>query len=97
MKGTIIKKLRVYDPEKRGEEVIFKDIAELRQILHTWLITDEIIELAYGTRDVKYVMTRDRIADHLSDGHMGEDLKRFGIKHQRAKILLAHLEENGYS
>lgn len=97
MSGTLYSRLRVFDPDNGGKEVIFKSIEELKEILKGWLISDHIIELAYGTKEVKYVMTRDRIADHLSDGSMGEDFVRFGDRHKRAKILLAHIEKMEYN
>jgi|TARA_B100000282_G_scaffold31814_1_gene20330 hypothetical protein len=97
MSGTIYSRLRVFDPDNGGKEVIFKSIEELKEILKGWLISDHIIELAYGSVEVKYVMTRDRIADHLSGGSMGEDFVRYGEKHKRAKILLDHLSKRDYN
>jgi len=91
--SKIYSKIRVYNPDKNGEQIHFKTIPELVKILKGWLLTDGIIEMAYGTSDIKYVMQRDRIADHLADGHMGHDFVSYGKKHQRARILLDHIAD----
>jgi len=91
MKGKIYKKIRVFDPENDGKELIFRDLAELFEILHAWILNDEVIAAAFGTKDIKYVMSKDEIADHLSEGNQGQEFVMIGKKHQRAKILLDHL------
>ena len=95
MKGKIYKNIRVFDPENDGKELIFRDLAELFEILQAWILNDDVIVAAFGTKDIKYVMSKDEIAEHLVRGNQGEKFIMVGKKHQRAKILLAHLSRMG--
>ena len=93
MSHKIHTRIKVFDPEEEGREVVFKDLEELRIIMESWLLNSKIVELAYGTIEIIYVMTNDQIAYHLKGGHMGEDFKKYGRRHLRAKKILATLDE----
>tara|TARA_B100000214_G_C23970624_1_gene629929 strand:- start:3549 stop:3836 length:288 start_codon:yes stop_codon:yes gene_type:complete len=93
MSHKIHTRIKVFDPEEEGREVVFKDLEELRIIMESWLLNSKIIQLAYGTTEIIYVMTNDRIAEHLRDGNMGDDFKKYGRRHLRAKKILAVLAD----
>ena len=95
MKHNYERQFRVYDPDNDGEEIQYTTLKELREILGSWLLTDAIIEEAYGTTEIKYAMSPLVMAQHLYDGYMGLEFKKYGDKHLRANKILAVLDGLG--
>lgn len=93
MSHKVYSNIRVFDPEQGGKELKFGNVKELRKIMESWLLNSKIIELVYGTEEIIYVMSNDRIAEHLSDGNMGDEFRKYGDRHLRAKKILAELDE----